>query len=78
MNSRYGQLESVYCMSVLLVQWPPNLLVQVFDGMVRLFGNVSHDRVNHLALVIPFLALYDILGRNSSLREIDISWKDTQ
>jgi hypothetical protein len=47
-------------MSVFLVQRPGNALVQVLDGVLGLFGNMSHDRMYHLALVVPFLALDDI------------------
>ena len=54
-------------MSVLLVQWPANPLVQVFNGMICLLSNMSHDRVNHLALIVPLLTLDDIFRGNSSL-----------
>jgi len=47
-------------MSVLLVQRPANLLVEIFNRVLGFFGNVSHNRVYHLALVISLLALDDI------------------
>lgn len=47
-------------MSVFLVQRPADRLVEVLDRMLGLFGNMSHDRMYHLALVVTFLALDNI------------------
>lgn len=70
---RDAQFEGIHSMSVLLVQRPPNILVQLLDGCVGLLRHMTHDRVHHLALVVPFLTLDNILGRNSSLRQIDVA-----
>ena len=71
---RDGVLESVNSVAVLLLQGPANGLVQSLDGLLDLLGDVSEDRVDHLALVEPFLALDDILGRDTTLGKIDVSW----
>lgn len=63
---RDGQLESVNSMTIFAVQRPGYALVQRLDGSLGLFGNVSHDGVDHLALVVALLTLDDILGRNTS------------
>jgi hypothetical protein len=54
-------------MAVLLVERPCYALVQLLDGDQCLLGNVSHDRVDHLALVIPLLALHNIFRRDTAL-----------
>jgi hypothetical protein len=59
--------------AVLLVQWPANALVDVLDRCLCLLGDMAHDAVDHLRLVVPLLALYDILGRHSALRQIDVA-----
>lgn len=60
-------------MAVLLVQGPGYALVQLLNRDLGLLGNVAHDGVDHLALVIPLLTLDDILRRHSALREIDVT-----
>lgn len=47
-------------MPVLLIQWPGNALVEILDGVLCLLRNMSHDRVNHLALVVSLLALDNV------------------
>jgi hypothetical protein len=54
-------------MTVLLVQWPSNLLVKLLNGDLSLFGDVSQDRVDHLALVVSFLAFDNVFWGNSAL-----------
>ena len=54
-------------MAVLLVQWPDYALVERFQGSVGLFGHVAHDRLDHLALVVPLVALCDVLRRYAPL-----------
>ena len=54
-------------MSVFLVQGPADLLVELLDWRLGLLGNVTHNGVYHLALVIALLALDDIFWRDSSL-----------
>jgi hypothetical protein len=61
-------------MAVSLVQGPSNSLVKALNGDGDLLGNVSHDGVDHLALVVSLLALNDILGGDSSLGKIDVTW----
>lgn len=58
---RDRQLEGIIGMSVFLIQGPSDLLVKLFDRGLCLLGNVTHNRVYRLALVIPFLTLSDIL-----------------
>ena len=72
-NSRYGELEGVDRVAVFLVERPCDRLVEVLDRGKGLLGHVSHDRVYHLALVVPLLALDDILWRHPALREIDVA-----
>ena len=47
-------------MTVFLIQRPANLLVQVFDRVLGLLGNMSHNRMYHLALVVSLFALDNI------------------
>lgn len=61
-------------MAIFAVQWPADCLIQSLKRGLGLLRNVAHDRVDGLALVIPLLALDDILRRHSSLRKIDIAW----
>lgn len=68
-----GELEGVDRVSVLLVERPANVLVEVLDRCAGLLGDVAHDGVHHLGLVVPLLALDDILGRYTALRQIDIT-----
>ncbi len=60
-------------MTVFLVQRPCYRLVEVLDRSKSLLGHVSHDGVDHLALVVPLFALDDILWRDSALRQIDVA-----
>jgi hypothetical protein len=59
--------------SVLLVERPADALVDLLDGDLGLLGDVAHDAVHHLRLVVPFLALNDILRRHTTLRQIDVA-----
>lgn len=63
---RNGQLESVNSVAVLAVQGPGYALIQRLDRCLGLLGNVAHDGVDHLALVVSLLALDNILGRDTS------------
>lgn len=60
-------------MAVLLVKRPGYALVQRLDGCVDLLGDMAHDGVDHLALVVTLLTLDDILGRHATLRQIDVT-----
>ena len=61
-------------MTVLLVQGPGYALVQRLNGCVDLFGDVAHDGVDHLAFVVSLLAFDDILGGNTTLGKIDVTY----
>lgn len=63
---RDRQLKGVNGVTIFAVQGPGYALVQRLDRCLGLLGNVSHDGVDHLALVVSLLALDDIFGRNTS------------
>ena len=75
---RDGDLEGIVSMAVFPVQWPSDLLVQLLKGSLSGFGDMAHDGVNRLALVVPLLALDDIFGRNSTLGKIDVTCTETE
>lgn len=68
-----AELEGVDGVAVFLVQRPANGLVQVLDGHLRLLGDVAHDAVDHLRLVVALLALDNVLGRHTALGQIDVA-----
>lgn len=72
-HSRYRDPERIDGVAVLLVQGPGNGLVELLDGDVDLLGDVAHDGMYHLALVVTLLTLDDILGGDTTLREIDVT-----
>jgi hypothetical protein len=53
-------------MAKLLVQRPCYAFVQRLDGSVCLLGNVAHDGVHKLSLVVALLALDNIFRRHSA------------
>lgn len=61
-------------MSVLLVQRPSDMLVELLDGGVGLLGDVAHNGMHHLRLVVPFFALDNILGRDTAFAKIDVAF----
>lgn len=63
-------------MTVLLVQRPCNEVVHEVHLDSRLLCYVSHDRVHGLALVVSLLALDNVLCRNSTLGEINVTCED--
>lgn len=65
-------------MSIFLVEWPPDLLIQLFDGKTELLGDVAQDRVNHFTTVVLLLTSHNIFGRHSALRQINIAWQASQ
>lgn len=69
---RDAELECVDSVSVFPVERPGDGLVQVLDGDLNLLGNVSHYGMDDLALVVPLIALDDVLWRHSTLGEIDV------
>lgn len=68
-----GQLEGIDRVSVLLVQWPSNVLVEFLNWHSDLLCDVAHNAVDHLALVVPLLALDDILWADSALGQINVA-----
>lgn len=70
---RYGQLECIYGVSVLLVQRPGDAFIEVLDRVLCFLRNMAHNRVYHLTLIVSLLALDDILWRDPTLRKIDIT-----
>src|SRR5438046_3067118 len=60
-------------MAVSLVQWPSYALIQRLDWGNCLLGNVSHDGMHHLALIVSLLTLDDIFWGYPALRKIDLS-----
>jgi hypothetical protein len=59
--------------AVFPVQGPGDLLVEVLEGSLSRLGDVAHDGVHRLALVVPLLALDHILGRDTTLGKIDVA-----
>lgn len=72
-NIRDGELESIVRVAVFAVQGPGDLLVEGLKRGLGGLGDVAHDRVNSLALVVPLLTLNHIFGRDTSLGKIDIT-----
>lgn len=64
--TRDGELEGVNRMAKFAVQRPRYALIQGLDRGVGLLGDVAHDGMNHLALVVALLALNDILRRHTA------------
>jgi hypothetical protein len=59
------------------VQGPGDLLVEVLQGGLGRLSDVAHDRVHGLALVVALLALNDVLRGDTTLRQINITYKTT-
>jgi len=72
--SRYRDLESIDSMAIFLVQRPADGLVEILDGGLGLLGDMAHDGVHHLALVVSLFAFYDILSGDSALGKINVSY----
>ena len=70
---RDRNLESIVGVAVFPVQGPGDLLVESLQGSLSRLGDVAHDGVHRLALVVPLLALDHILGGNTTLGKIDIT-----
>lgn len=60
-------------MSILFVQGPGNILIQLLDGGICLLGDMAHDAVDHFALVVALLALDNVLRRHSTLGQVNVS-----
>lgn len=72
-NIRDGELEGIVRVAVFAVQGPCDLLVESLQRGLGGLGDVAHDGVHGLALVVSLLTLDHILGRDTALRKIDIS-----
>lgn len=70
---RDRKLESIKRVAVFLIEGPSYRLVELLDGDQSLLGDVTHDRVDDLALVVTLLATNDILGGDTTLGQIDIT-----
>ena len=70
---RYGKFKCVDNVAILIVEWPANRLVQCLYGDEGLFGDMAHDGMRQLALVVSLLALDNVLGRHAALREVDVA-----
>jgi hypothetical protein len=70
---RDGDLERIDGVSVLLHQWPTNRLVQILQWDFGLLCNVPKDRMHHFRLVVPLLTLDDIVWRDTTLGQINIT-----
>lgn len=71
---RDGQLESIDGVAVFLVQRPGNSLVQGLNWCLCLFGDMSHNQMYGLALVVSFFALDHVFGGHTSLRKINVTF----
>jgi hypothetical protein len=69
-----AELERVDGVSVFLVQRPADALVDLLDGCLGLLGDVSHNAVYHLRLVVPLLTLDNVLGRHTTLGQINVAF----
>lgn len=65
-------------MAILPVQWPGDELVDLVHLGPSLLGDVTHDRVHRLGLVVTLLALDNILGRDTTLGKVDVAWMSTE
>lgn len=61
LDLRDRKLKGINSVTELSVKGPGYALIQGLDRNLGLLGNVSHDRVDHLALVVSLLAFDDIL-----------------
>lgn len=62
-------------MAIFLVQRPSDVLVEILDGGFGRLCDMTHDRMDGFALVVALLTLDDILGRDTALGEINITFR---
>lgn len=62
-------------MTIFLVQRPADGLVEILDGGFGRLCDMTHDGVHGFALVVALFALDDILGRDTTLGKINITFK---
>ena len=74
-NVRDRDLEGIVRVAVFPVQGPGNLLVKGLQGGLGGLGDVAHDGVHGLALVVALFALDDILGRDTALGKINVTYE---
>jgi hypothetical protein len=70
------QLESVIGVAELGAERPRDLLVELLDVHLELAGDVRQDRVDELALLVLLLALLNVLGRDTPLRQVNVACAD--
>lgn len=73
---RDRDLESIVGVAVFPVQGPGDQLVEGLERGLSSLCDVAHDGVHRLALVVPFLALDHILGGNTTLGKIDVTYAE--
>lgn len=73
MDARDRELEGVVGVAVLFKEGPGDDRVDVVHVAVGAVGDVAHDGVDRLALVVAVLALDDVLGRDAALGEVDVA-----
>lgn len=74
-NLRDGDFESIVRVTVFLVQRPADGLVEGLEGGLSRLCDMAHDRVHGLALVVTLLTLDHILGGDTALGKIDITFR---
>lgn len=67
------ELESIVSVTESLRQRPGDLGVEQLDVDLHLSGDVGEDRVDEFSLLELLLTLLDVLGRDSSLGQINVS-----
>jgi hypothetical protein len=72
-NIRDGELEGIVGVAVFAVQGPRDLLVESLKRGLGRLGDVAHDGVHGLALVVSLLTLNHVLRGDTALGKIDIS-----
>lgn len=60
-------------MAITIIQGPDKVFVNFFGACIILFRNVTDNGVHGLALIVPFLAFLDFLGRHSSLGKVNVA-----
>jgi len=67
------EFEGVVAVAVLLVQGPPDVLVQLLQDDAFAFGHLPQDPVHRLGLVVAILAGRDPFWVHSPLRQVDVA-----
>ncbi len=67
--------ESIEGVSMLAVEGPAYLLVQILQPEAVLVRHVPEDGVDGLGFVVTFFALDHVIGGDPALGEIDVAWR---